>query len=230
MGRRFLRGEQQDSLARLEKALADLSKRLDDHAQQTTHRFHRVLQVLERMVDDEPANRRLLLAARQAEDYERAYTDPDQLVSVLIPTFENAEGLRERSLPSVLAQTNENLEVLVVGDAAPQAVADVVADVADPRVRWYNRPYRGPYPDDEQLLWLVSGDAPWNDALGLARGQWIAPFADDDAMRPDALASVLAEARRSHLELCYGALEMHHRDGRRTRLGTFPPKLHEFGL
>jgi hypothetical protein len=147
-----------------------------------------------------------------------------------VPTYTNAEALRERSLPSVLSQTHENLEVIVVGDAAGPDVEEAVRTFDDPRIRWRNREVRGPYPERLDLLWMVCGVAPWNDALELAGGRWIAPFADDDALRPDAIASVLAEARRRRLELCYGALDMHERDGTVTRLGGFPPALHVTGL
>ena len=202
MGRRiFGRDRQLDqvqaSLAELEASVAGIAERLDRHIEDTTHRFHRLFQVLERMADDEVGNRRRLVAARQDRAYEAAYEEADPLVSVLIPTYSNEEVMR---------------------------------GFDDPRVRWRNREVRGPYPEERELLWLVSGVPPWNDALELARGRWIAPFSDDDALRPDAIASVLESARARRLELCYGALEMHERDGGVRRLGEFPPAPYAMGL
>jgi hypothetical protein len=235
MGRRIFGSDRQldqvqASLAELEASVARVAERLDRHIEDTTHRFHRLFQVLERMADDEVGNRRRLVAARREPSYEAAYEEADPLVSVLIPTYSNAEGLRERSLPSVLAQTHGNLELIVVGDAAVPDVEEVVRGFDDPRVRWRNREVRGPYPDERELLWLVSGVPPWNDALELARGRWIAPFSDDDALRPDAIGSVLESARSRRLELCYGALEMHEREGGVRRLGEFPPAPYAMGL
>jgi hypothetical protein len=130
----------------------------------------------------------------------------------------------------VLAPPHEHLEVIVVGDAAGPEVEAAVLGFDDPRIRWRNREVRGPYPERVDLLWMVSGVPPLNDAFEMARGRWIAPFADDDALRADAIASVLAEARARRLELCYGALDMHERDGRVTRVGGFPPALYRTGL
>src|SRR5436190_1070798 len=162
MGRRILgRDRQLDrvqaSLAELEASMAGMAERLDRHIEDTTHRFHRLFQVLERMADDEVGNRRRLVAARRDPSYEAAYEEADPLVSVLIPTYSNAEGLRERSLPSVLAQSHGHLEVVVVGDAAVPEVEDAVRSFDDPRVHWRNREVRGPYPEERELLWLDSG-------------------------------------------------------------------------
>src|SRR3954453_8600827 len=199
MGRRILgRDRQLDrvqaSLAELEASMAGMAERLDRHIEDTTHRFHRLFQVLERMADDEVGNRRRLVAARRDPSYAAAYEEADPLVSVLIPSYSNAEGLRERSLPSVLAQSHGHLEVVVVGDAAVPEVEDGVRRFHDPRVHWRNREVRGPYPEERELLWLVSGVPPWNDALELARGRWIAPVSGEDAPRPGALRPVLAAA------------------------------------
>src|SRR5436190_183929 len=177
MGRRILgRDRQLDrvqaSLAELEASMAGMAERLDRHIEDTTHRFHRLFQVLERMADDEVGNRRRLVATRRDPSYEAAYEEADPLVSVLIPTYSNAEGLRERSLPSVLAQSHGHLEVVVVGDAAVPEVEDAVRSFDDPRVHWRNREVRGPYPEERELLWLVSGVPPWNDALFGVPSDW----------------------------------------------------------
>jgi hypothetical protein len=231
---RFLRGGRRgrppETLENLAAAINEVAERQERHAEDSRHRFHRLFQILERIADEETGNRRLLAAARANEEYERTYQDPDPLVSILLPTYDNVEGLARRALPSALAQTHANLEIVIVGDAAEPDVADAVASFGDSRIRWMNRTIRGPYPEEKELQWLTSGVPPFNDALELARGRWISPFADDDALRPDAIASVLAAARERRLELCYGTLEMHHRDGQRTKLGTFPPAPHEFGL
>jgi glycosyltransferase involved in cell wall biosynthesis len=56
-------------------------------------------------------------------------------VSVIIPAYNNAEYLGE-TLQSVLDQTYTNLEVLVVNDASPDNVNEVVQRFSDPRVRY----------------------------------------------------------------------------------------------
>src|SRR3954447_6442977 len=109
MGRRiFGRDRQldqvQSSLAELEASVAGIAERLDRHIEDTTHRFHRFFQVLERLADDQVGNRPALPAPPREPSHAAAHEEADPLVSLLIPTYSNAEGLRERFLPSVLAQ------------------------------------------------------------------------------------------------------------------------------
>jgi glycosyltransferase involved in cell wall biosynthesis len=150
---------------------------------------------------------------------------------VIIPTYDHHRELRERALPSVLAQTYQNFEIVVVGDAAPEAARDAAASFDDSRIRFSNLLYRGPYPEDPALRWRVAGVPPYNEAVRLARGLWIAPLADDDAFRPQHLERLLAYAREQHLELAYARLCMHSgKNGETTSVGRFPPEHAQFGL
>jgi glycosyltransferase involved in cell wall biosynthesis len=102
------------------------------------------------------------------------------LVSVVVPTYRRPELLK-RALESVLAQTYENLEVLVVGDQCP-SVDDVIASIGDWRVRHSNLPtHHGD-----------GGASPRNFALKvMARGTLIAYLDDDNLWRPDHLESLV---------------------------------------
>ena len=88
------------------------------------------------------ASERLLL--EQARHQQEAfYSAPgrDPLVSVIIPTWNRAELLIARTLPSVLAQTHGNLEIIVVGDCCTDNTAEMIASIGDPRVIFFNLPY-----------------------------------------------------------------------------------------
>lgn len=178
----------------------------------------------------EPERRRGLAELRAGDGYEALYERTEPLVSVVIPTFRNHALLAERALPSVLAQTYQRFEVIVIGDAAPSAAAQVVAAFDDPRLSFHNLALRGPYSNDPRRRWLVGGVPPYNEAVRRAHGDWIAPLDDDDAFRPDHIEVLLEAARSRRLELVYGAIEQHAARGHRTRLGTFPPKLGQFNL
>lgn len=179
---------------------------------------------------DEPrATRATLRALRGTPDYEAAYADPDPLVSIVMPTYTNAEGLRERSIPSALAQTHANIEVIVVGDVSPPEVADAVASFDDARLRFENLTQRGPYPEKPRDFWYTAGTYPINRAMELSRGQWIAVLNDDDAFRPDFVASLLAHARETRAEVAYGKLRHHEPEKDDWDLGVFPPENHAFG-
>ena len=198
------------------------------HVVQATLDQH-VRPLLRTLVAEEPANRRRLYAARASAGYEQAWSDPEPLVTVTVATHDRPELLTTRALPSILAQTYGHLEVVVVGDAADAAVGDAVAAVGDPRVRWANLSQRfEPHPDP-QRHWLVGSGMARNEATRLARGAWLLHFDDDDALRPDAVAALLAHARATHAEVAYGGFVAHRPEGAtRTHL-AFPPTFGEFG-
>jgi hypothetical protein len=179
--------------------------------------------------DREPDQRDRLDQLRRSASYELAFTEATPLVSVIIPTYDNYERLADRSIPSVQAQTWQHFEVLVVGDAAPEAARAVVQSIGDERVRFWNRTYRGPYPENPRDRWHIAGVPPYNEAAAAARGRWIAHLGDDDALRPHHLESLLDRARGDRLELCYGLANTRTPDGTTAPLvGRFPPEWGQF--
>jgi cellulose synthase/poly-beta-1,6-N-acetylglucosamine synthase-like glycosyltransferase len=180
--------------------------------------------------DEEVANRRRLYALRASEDYEAAFTESEPLVSFLIPTYTSYETLRDVALPSILGQTYSNIEVIVVGDCAPPETEQAIASIGDPRVAYFNRPVRGPYPEDPSRRWYVVGTPPYNEALARARGRWIAGLGDDDAVRPNHTELLLAAARENRYEQCYGLQLINFGEGDPMTVGKFPPSLGEWGL
>jgi putative methyltransferase (TIGR04325 family) len=204
-----VQGEAASSAARAEhRHLVEVLRYVHDHAQRKRERLHQL---------------------RADPEYERAYSEPDPLVSVVIPTYDNYELLGERSIPSVLAQSYQNFEVVVVGDAAPDEARQVVEAFDDPRITFYNLPYHGPYPAAPETAWLVYGVPAYNEGGRRARGRWIAILDDDDAFRPHHLERLLERARGSHLEMTYGRMSVHFAVGGETTIGCFPPKMGEFG-
>jgi glycosyltransferase involved in cell wall biosynthesis len=188
----------------------------------------RMLEVLEVIYDEEPANRRRLDVLRKSADYEAAFTDAEPLVSVVIPTFDRYQTLTERAIPSVLNQTYRNVEVVVVGDGSPAAVGEAVARIDDPRIRYQNLNRRGPYPSDGYQAWLVSGTMAFNAAVQQAQGSWIAALDDDDAFRPHHVERLLETAQQGRWEVVTSLQELQFPDGRTETLGEFPPRLSKF--
>ena len=112
--------------------------------------------------------------------------------SVLIPTHNRSRLLR-LSLSSVLAQTEQDFEVLVVGDGCTDDTADMVAAFADSRIRWFDLPKAPNF-----------GYANRNVALRQAIGTYIAYVTDDDLVFPDHLALLAATLETSGAEWVYG--------------------------
>jgi len=194
----------------------------------TDAQLAKVRRMLRHMDDETVANRRRLYALRESEEYELAYTEPDPLVSFVLPTYTRWEKLRDVALPSILGQTHANVEAVVVGDQAPPETAAAVSALGDDRVRYYNRTVRGPYPEDPAVRWYMVGSPPYNDALSLVRGRWIVGMGDDDAVRPEFAEVLLAAAREGRFENCYGHHRVVYPAGEELVVGSFPPKRGEF--
>jgi glycosyltransferase involved in cell wall biosynthesis len=105
-------------------------------------------------------------------------------VTAIIPTFNWSTVLR-CSIGSVLDQTFEDFELLVIGDGCTDDSAEVVASFAacDDRVRWINLPQHG-----------GSQVGPNNEGLRQAEGEFIAYLGHDDLWLP------------RHLELLVSAI------------------------
>lgn len=219
------------------QAVAQLATRVDaletelQTGTATARAEHRQLvEILRFVLAHGPQQRERLRRLRESPGYQLAYTDADPLVSVVIPTYDNHDTLGGRAIPSVLAQSYQNFEVVVVGDAAPDEARAVVEGFADPRMSFFNLPYRGPYPSDPETLWLVAGAAPVNEALRRARGSWIALIDDDDAFRPDHVERLLGRARTECLELVYSPLQVQLPNAPAGTIGRFPPEHGQFGM
>lgn len=96
----------------------------------------------------------------------------DDLVSVVIPTYNRAESF-VRAVDSVLAQTHQALDVIVVDDGSTDNTAERFAKRygADPRVRYLRQTNRG-----------VA--AARNLGLAAVRGAYVALLDSDDVWKP----------------------------------------------
>jgi hypothetical protein len=232
-----LHGDVLEKVLDLHGAFADLNKMLRREFDQLYTRLEaleteadRNSAIARHIYDEEPANRRRLHQLRGSEEYEFAFTEAEPLVSIVIPTYRSFETLRDVALPSVLNQSYSNLEVIVSGDCAPAETAAVIAEIDDPRIVYINRTIRGPYPEDPAKRWYPIGGPPFNDALAIARGRWIAVNGDDDAIRPNHTADLLAAAQKNRWEHCYGLQQVNFADGEPLVLGEFPPRQGHWGL
>lgn len=100
---------------------------------------------------------------------------PAPKVTVILPTY-NRERLLPRSIRSVLCQTFQDFELLVVDDGSTDHTRQVVATIADPRLRYLRLEKNGGVSNAR------------NVGIEQARGELIAFQDSDDEWLPDKLA------------------------------------------
>lgn len=96
-------------------------------------------------------------------------------VTIIVPTYRRLLFLRE-ALTGVLRQTYRDFELIVSDDGASDEIADYVASLKDPRIR---------YRRNERNLGIALNNLA---AFREARGKYIASLHDDDIWEPDFLA------------------------------------------
>lgn len=105
---------------------------------------------------------------------ERPKLTPTRAVSVCLPTYNGADYIEE-ALRSILNQTYQDFELLIVDDGSTDATLDIVQSFSDPRIQLHRNPERLGIP------------ANWNRCLALAGGAFVGVFHQDDVMLPENL-------------------------------------------
>ncbi|HWZ33065.1 MAG TPA: glycosyltransferase family 2 protein [Bryobacteraceae bacterium] len=121
---------------------------------------------------------------------------PAPLVSVIIATYNWSNVLRF-AIQSVLWQTEQNFELLVIGDACTDDTESMVRGFNDGRIRWKN-------------LATNSGSqcAPNNAGLAMARGKYIAYLGHDDIWHPQHLGRMIASLESRNADVASALVEM----------------------
>jgi glycosyltransferase involved in cell wall biosynthesis len=168
---------------------------------------------------------------RASSTWQRAYSEPEPLVTVRIATWNRAELLVERALASAYRQTYTRWEAVIVGDACTDDTEERLAALGDPRIRFHNLPVHGPYPEDPIQRWMIAGVPAMNEGLRRAKGSWIAPLDDDDEWEDDHLEVLLGAAREGGAEFVYGRARCTV-DGQSIgkEVGAWPPRYGEIDL
>ena len=109
----------------------------------------------------------------------------NDLISVVIPV-RNGERFIGRTLQSVLNQSYQNIEVIVVDDGSTDSSLAIAKQVAanDPRVRYHSGPRAGV-------------GAARNCGIAQSRGEFIAPVDADDLWHKDKLLLQLNALRKA---------------------------------
>jgi glycosyltransferase involved in cell wall biosynthesis len=101
----------------------------------------------------------------------------NHLVSILLPVYNGAAYLRD-SLDSMLRQSYQDFELIIIDDGSRDESAQIIQSVNDDRIRFYRQENRG----------LA---ATLNRAIALSRGEYLARQDQDDMSLPDRLEKQL---------------------------------------
>jgi glycosyltransferase involved in cell wall biosynthesis len=126
-------------------------------------------------------------------------------ISVVLPTY-NVAGFIRAAIESILQQSYECFEVILLDDGSHDGTADIADSFADPRIRVCRRKHRGP-------------TFAMNDAIGLSRGKWIAFLDGDDTWAPNKLKRhVEVMTARPELDMTFSRSRLMDENGRRLRV------------
>ena len=140
-------------------------------------------------------------------------------VSVIMPAF-NGESFIRRAIESVLRQTLQDWELVVVIDGPTDAMPQIVAGMADQdsRIRVFTQPNRGQ-------------SSARNRAVAESRSAMIAYLDYDDEYHPEYLASVAERAAADVIQVsCYEIFDERPMSGSFGELWVWNPgrRRHEF--
>jgi glycosyltransferase involved in cell wall biosynthesis len=120
-------------------------------------------------------------------------------VSVCIPAF-NAEQWIERAVRSVLVQTYEDFELIVVDDASTDGTLERVLEIDDSRTRAFSN------------LCNLGQSRNWNRAISLARGDLLKFLCADDVLYPDCLDAMVPLFSDPHVGLVFSRRDVEAED------------------
>jgi teichuronic acid biosynthesis glycosyltransferase TuaG len=138
-------------------------------------------------------------------------TDQTALVSVIIPTYRSAMYVR-RAVESVLAQSHQNFELLLIDDHSDDDTVDVCQSYADKdsRIHIHVRKENG------------GGAAARNDGINRAKGVYVAFLDADDEWFPAKLSEQLAFMQQNAADLSFTAYERHDDRGKQLSVVRVP--------
>jgi len=153
-----------------------------------------------------------LWIVRKVFDKPEYYNDigNDPMVSVYMPTYNRGQLVVDRPLPSVLNQTYENFEFIILGDCCTDNTSLLISNFSDRRIKFHNlksRKKRYPVEGDHAINhWLAGPVVAANKAISLAKGKWIARLDDSVIWTKDHIESLLRFAQEGNYEFVSGAV------------------------
>lgn len=125
------------------------------------------------------------------------------MISVIVPVY-NLEKYISRTLDSILAQTYQNIEIIVVNDGSDDRTKEILDDYA---TRYTNRII---------VIHIQNGGVTNARLTGVkhAKGEWIGFVDGDDIIAPDMYQRLMSNAIRYDADISHCGYQMVFDDGR----------------
>lgn len=133
------------------------------------------------------------------------------LVSIIMPSYNTAPYIKE-TIQSVLDQTYQNWELIIVDDCSTDNTDDIVAEIKDERIRYLK--------NEKNSGAAISR----NRALREARGQWVAYLDSDDLWAAEKLEKQIGFMENNSYSFSYTDYEEIDVDGNKTGVRVTGPK------
>ena len=114
-------------------------------------------------------------------------------VSFILPAYKRR--FLEQAIASILAQTYRDFELVVVDDASPENLKEVIDGIHDDRLSYHR---------NQENIGGKDLAAAWNHALEFATGEWGVLASDDDIYHPEYLQEMIALSEK------YPAMDVFH--------------------
>ena len=139
-------------------------------------------------------------------------SEHEDLVSIIMPSYNTARYISE-SIKSVLAQTYQNWELLIMDDCSADNTDKVVAPyLSDTRIRFFR--------NEQNSGAAVSR----NKALQEAKGRWIAFLDSDDLWKPEKLEKQVSFMEKNDYHFSYTNYSEIDENGKQTGIIVTGPK------
>lgn len=134
-----------------------------------------------------------------------------ELVSVIMPSYNTANFIKE-TIDSVLNQTYQNFEIIIVDDCSTDNTDEVVAGIKDERIKYIK--------NEKNSGAAISR----NRALREAKGKWIAFLDSDDVWLPEKLEKQIAFMKKNGYKFSYTGYEEVDEESNPTGVSVTGPK------
>lgn len=140
-----------------------------------------------------------LILERESEEFKNIFTLNSPKVSVIIPISRQLEIIKV-SIQSVLDQTYDNFELILVSEKPREDIIKYISEVNDSRIKFIlNNPFTNA--TGTWTRWALSGGKSRTLGMRSATGDFFTFLDDDDEMLPNKLKNCIEFAKSNKYEI-----------------------------